>query len=79
MEKSNCRGFKLTADQAYKKTTNSGGQSNIDCEACGKNFEKEKFASRISSKISDEIYAVYFDYTKGDLHRSPFRILLAAK
>src|SRR5437868_2764063 len=62
--------FKLIGLKLNRKTTNSGGQSNIDCGNLWQKFEKENFAGRISNKISEEIYAVYFDY-EGD-HTKPF-------
>ena len=77
MEKIKLQGFKLIGIKLDKKTTNSGGQSNIDCGSLWQKFEKENFPARISNKVSDETYAVYFEY-EGDPH-SPSRILLAAK
>ena len=59
------------------KKPNSGGQSNIDCANLWQKFEKENFASQISNKISDEIYAVYFDY-EGD-HTQPFSYFIGCK
>jgi len=56
--------FKLIGLRLDKKTTNSGGQSNIDCGNLWQKFEKGDFAGRISNKIGDEIYAVYFDYER---------------
>jgi len=70
MEKIKLPGFNLIGIKLDKKTTNSGGQSTSDCGSLWEKFEKENFASRISNKVSDEIYAVYFDY-EGD-HTQPF-------
>ena len=77
MEKIKLPGFNLTGIKLDKKTTNSGGQSTIDCGHLWKKFEKENFASRISNKLSDEIYAVYFDY-EGD-HTQPFSYFIGCK
>lgn len=77
MEKIKLEGFKLIGIKLDKKTTNIGGQSNIDCGSLWQKFEKENFASRISSKISDEIYAVYFEY-EGD-HTQPFSYFIGCK
>ena len=77
MEKIKLAGFKLIGIKLDKKTTNSGGQSNIDCGSLWQKFEKENFSSRISNKISDEIYAVYFDY-EGD-HTKPFSYFIGCE
>src|SRR6476620_9643433 len=77
MEKIKLQGFNLIGIKLDKKTTNSGGQSNIDCGGLWQKFEKENFASRISNKIGDEIYAVYFDY-EGD-HTKPFSYFIGCE
>ena len=77
MEKIKLPGFNLVGIKLDKKTTNSGGQSNIDCGSLWQKFEKENFSARISNKVSDEIYAVYFDY-EGD-HTQPFSYFIGCK
>ena len=77
MEKIKLPGFKLIGIRLDKKTTNSGGQSNIDCGNLWQKFEKEDFASRISNKIGDEIYAVYFDYERD--HTKPFSYFIGCR
>lgn len=62
--------FKLIGLRLSNKTTNKKGQSNIDCANLWQKFEKENIAKQVLNKVSDEIYAVYFDY-EGD-HTSPF-------
>ena len=70
MEKQRIGGFKLVGLELDKKTTNENGQSNFDCGNLWQKFETENFIERIPNKLSDEIYAVYFDYE--DDHTKPF-------
>lgn len=69
--------FKLIGLKLPHKTINDGGKSNIDCGNLWQKFEKENFAERIPGKLSDEIYAVYFDYD-GD-HTKPFSYFIGCK
>ena len=69
--------FKLIGLRLDKKTTNSGGQSNIDCGNLWQKFEKEDFAGRISNKIGDEIYAVYYDYESD--YTKPFSYFIGCR
>jgi len=69
--------FKLIGLRLDKKTTNSGGQSNIDCGNLWQKFEKGDFASRISNKIGDEIYAVYYDYESD--YTKPFSYFIGCR
>ena len=70
-------GFKLIGLKLDKKTTNEGGQSNIDCGGLWQKFEARDFAGQIPNKLGDEIYAVYFDYD-GD-HTQPFSYFIGCK
>ena len=65
MEKTKRAAFKLIGLNLGKKTTNEGGQSAIDCGNLWQKFEKEGVAQKIPNKISESVYAVYFDY-EGD-------------
>ena len=69
--------IKLVGIDLKGKTTNLNGQSGIDCGNLWQKFEKGDFASRISNKIGDEIYAVYYDY-EGD-HTKPFSYFIGCK
>ena len=69
--------FKLIGLKLNKKTTNSGGNSNIDCGNLWQKFEKGDFAGRISNKIGDEVYAVYYDY-EGD-YTKPFSYFIGCR
>ncbi len=77
MEKAKLPDFKLIGLKLDRKTTNEGGQSNIECGNLWKKFETENFARRIPNKLSDEIYAVYFDY-EGD-HTQPFSYFIGCR
>jgi len=69
--------FKLIGLRLNGKTTNNNGQSGIDCGNLWQKFERENFAERIPGKVSDEIYAVYFDY-EGDANK-PFSYFIGCK
>lgn len=60
-----------------QKTTNEGGQSNVDCGSLWQKFSTEGIAARIQDKLGDDIYAVYFDY-EGD-HTQPFSYFIGCK
>ena len=77
MEKTKISGFKLIGLKLDKKTTNEGGQSNIDCGILWQKFEKENFIDRIPNKLSSEIYTVYFDYE--DDYTKPFSYFIGCK
>ena len=44
------------------RTSNENGRSNEDCGQLWQNFQKQDIVSKIPNKISDAVYAVYFDY-----------------
>ncbi len=69
--------FKLIGIKLGKKTTNEGGKSSIDCGNLWQKFEKENFENSIPDKLSDEIYAVYFDYD-GD-YTKPYSYFIGCK
>ena len=77
MDKTKKSEFKLIGLKLDKKTTNEGGQSSNDCGNLWQKFETENFEDRIPDKLSDEIYAVYFDY-EGDFTK-PFSYLIGCK
>jgi predicted transcriptional regulator YdeE len=70
-------GFKLIGKKLPVLTTNEGGQSNIDCGNLWQQFLKENVKNNIPGKISDDIFAVYFDY-EGD-HTKPFSFFIGCK
>lgn len=77
MEKIEKTEFKLIGLKLDHKTTNEGGQSSIDCGNLWQKFETEKFAESIPNKLSDEIYAVYYEY-EGN-YTKPFSYFIGCK
>ncbi len=77
MDKTKKSEFKLIGLKLDNKTTNEGGKSSVDCGNLWQKFETENFAERIPYKLSDEIYAVYFDY-EGD-NTKPFSYFIGCK
>lgn len=70
-------GFKLVGLKLQGKTTNQNNQSSKDCGKLWQKFETDKIFDLISEKLSDEIYAVYFDYKKDET--SPFSYFIGCK
>lgn len=58
--------FKLIGLRLNGRTTNHGGQSSKDCGNLWQKFESENVSDLILEKLSDEMFAVYFDYDKND-------------
>lgn len=54
--------FKLIGLKLQGKTKNENGQSGQDCGKLWQRFEIEKVAEKIPNKVSDAVYAVYYDY-----------------
>ena len=77
MDKTKKSEFKLIGLKLDNKTTNEGGQSSIECGNLWQKFETENFAERIPDKLSDEVYAVYFDY-EGD-YTKPYSYFIGCK
>lgn len=68
---------KLVGLALKSKTTNTNGQSSIDCEKLWHTFHQEKYAEQIQGKLSEEIYGVYYDY-EGD-YTQPFSYFVGYK
>lgn len=77
MEKIQLAAFKLIGIKLDKKTSNEDGQSSIDCGNLWQKFETENYSDQIPNKLSDDIYAVYFDYD-GD-YTKPFSYFIGCK
>lgn len=58
----NMTGFKLIGKKLDRKTKNENGQSAKDCGELWQSFEKNMISEQIPDKVSDTIYAVYYDY-----------------
>ncbi|MDV3970655.1 GyrI-like domain-containing protein [Elizabethkingia anophelis] len=56
------KSFKLIGLKLQGKTKNENGQSGKDCGELWQKFETEKIAEQIPNKLSDAVYAVYYDY-----------------
>ena len=54
--------FKLIGLKLNGKTKNENGQSGKDCGELWQRFEESKIKELIPNKVSDTIYAVYYDY-----------------
>ena len=77
MNNSTLSGFKLIGIKLPGQTTNANGQSAIDCGSLWQQFEKEKISEKIPGKLSEEIFAVYYDY-EGD-HTKPYSYFIGCK
>ena len=69
--------FRLIGLRLERKTSNENGQSAVDCGSLWQRFETEKVAGRISGKLDEGVYAVYFDY-EGD-ETAPFSYFIGCK
>ncbi|MEP6583556.1 MAG: effector binding domain-containing protein [Ginsengibacter sp.] len=77
MTKVKISSFRLVGLRLEKKTTNENGQSSVACGSLWKKFEEENIAQKIPNKLTDEVYAVYFDY-EGD-YTQPFSYFIGCK
>ena len=66
MEKTKKNKFRLVGINLENKTTNENNQSSTDCGNLWQKFEREKIFELIPNKLTNEIYAVYFDYEKDE-------------
>ena len=66
MEKTKKNNFRLVGLKLESKTTNENNQSSTDCGNLWQKFESEKIFELIPNKLTNEIYAVYFDYEKDE-------------
>ena len=67
----------LIGIQLPGKTSNADEQSSIDCGNLWTRFSGENVHEKILGKVSDDVYAVYYDY-EGD-HRQPFRYFIGCQ
>lgn len=66
MEISNLKSFRLAGLKLQNKTTNQNAQAAIDCGNLWQRFIAEKILDAIPDKVSNTIFAVYFDYEKDE-------------
>jgi predicted transcriptional regulator YdeE len=71
------KGFRLIGIALKNKTSNGNGQSGMDCGNLWQKFEKEDTFNTIQGKISNEIFAVYYNY-EGD-YTKPFSYFIGCK
>lgn len=57
--------IELVGLKLSERTTNSNGKSSEDCGALWQKFEQE-VASKIKGRLSDKVFAVYYDYDPND-------------
>ncbi len=69
--------FRLIGLRLESKTTNENNQSGKDCGNLWRKFETDKVFDLVPQKLSDEVYAVYYDYEKDE--RSPFSYFIGCK
>ncbi len=69
--------FKLTGIKLKGQTTNQDNQSSKDCGNLWQKFEADKIFDRIPDRLSNEIFAVYFDYE--DDETGPFSYFIGCK
>lgn len=58
--------FKLMGIKLPTKTSNLNNQSSKDCGNLWQQFEKKQIIDLIPGKLSNEVYAVYFEYEKDE-------------
>jgi len=69
--------FKVVGIKLNHKTTNQNKQSSKDCGELWQKFEIDKIFDLIPEKLSNEVYAVYFDYEKDET--TPFSYFIGCK
>ena len=69
--------FTLVGLKLPHKTTNANGQSGKDCGDLWQRFEGEKIFDRIKEKVTNEVYAVYYNYEKDET--APFSYFIGCK
>lgn|SRR5690606_10001961 len=67
-------GFKLIGLKLKNKTTNQNNQSSKDCGNLWEKFQTDKVSDLIPEKLSNKLYAVYFDYENNET--SPFHYFI---
>ncbi|MFT3910863.1 MAG: GyrI-like domain-containing protein [Ferruginibacter sp.] len=62
MDKVKIRNTRLVGISLQKPTSNTGGQSSVDCKNLWERFVNEKHIDTITGKISEDIFGVYYKY-----------------
>ena len=69
--------FKLVGIKLDSKTTNQNKQSSKDCGELWQKFEKDRIFEVIPEELSNEVYAVYFDYVQDET--TPYSYFIGCK
>lgn len=69
--------LKLVGLKLNGKTTNQNNLSSKDCGNLWQKFETDKIFDRIPEKLSNDIFAVYFDYENDET--TPFSYFIGCK
>ena len=77
MQKVELKEMKLVGLSLTTKTSNTNGQSTIDCENLWHEFMKQKYMDIIPNKINNEIIGAYHEY-EGDSNH-PFSYFIGCK
>jgi len=77
MEKIKKNNFMLVGLKLENKTTNENNQASTDCGNLWQQFEREKIFELIPNKLTNEVFAVYFDYEKDET--KPFSYFIGCK
>lgn len=71
------KGFKLVGLKLHHKTTNENNQANIDCGNLWQKFESDGIFHKVPNRISNEIFAVYYEYEKDET--KPYSYFIGCK
>jgi predicted transcriptional regulator YdeE len=77
MEKTKKNNFRLVGLKLENKTTNENNQASTDCGNLWQKFERERIFELIPNKLTNEVFAVYFDYEKDET--KPFSYFIGCK
>lgn len=66
MEKNHRAKFRLIGLELDQKTTNEDNRSSTDCGSLWQKFQRDKVFDLIPNKLTNEVYAVYFDYEQDE-------------
>ena len=70
-------GFRLIGLKLPHKTTNENNQANVDCGNLWQKFEKDNVFEKVPDKLSNEVFAVYYEYDKDET--KPYSYFIGCK
>ena len=71
------KGFKLVGLKLQHQTTNENNQANTDCGNLWQKFESDGVFHKVPNKLSNEIFAVYYEYEKDET--KPYSYFIGCK